>query len=163
MMSEKNISELVSAVLLVMEECQGIGKNATIGTWSYQYKWVSDKDVKLKIWWSMKKNWLVMLPIEINTKDVVVTHKDNKTSYYTEVNTKYRLMHTSGSWIDLAWYGQAIDTQDKWAWKATTYAMKYMLLYTFMVATGHIDDTDNHHSEDILQPKKEIKEDDFWF
>jgi hypothetical protein len=31
-MSEKNISELVSAVLLVMEECQGIGKNATIGT-----------------------------------------------------------------------------------------------------------------------------------
>ena len=46
-------------------------------------------------------------------------------------------------------YGHGIDSQDKAPGKATTYALKYALLYTFMVATGKIDDADSTHSDDI--------------
>jgi hypothetical protein len=50
-----------------------------------------------------------------------------------------------------------VDTQDKSAGKATTYALKNALLYTFLVPTGTIDDADVTHSETqpIPQPKSE--------
>jgi len=49
-------------------------------------------------------------------------------------------------WV--AGYGHGIDTQDKGAGKATTYALKYTLLYLFLVPTGKIDDADNDHSDE---------------
>jgi hypothetical protein len=49
----------------------------------------------------------------------------------------------------LAGYGHGVDSQDKGAGKATTYAMKNMLLYSFMTPVGKIDDTETTHSEDI--------------
>ena len=51
-------------------------------------------------------------------------------------------------------YGHGVDSQDKSAGKATTYALKYALLYAFLVPTGKIDDADNTHSEEISTPKK---------
>ena len=51
-------------------------------------------------------------------------------------------------------YGHGVDSQDKSAGKATTYALKYALLNTFLVPTGDIDDTDNTHSDTYDQPPK---------
>lgn len=62
-------------------------------------------------------------------------------------------MHTSGEYLTISGYGHGVDTQDKGAGKATTYALKYALLYTFLVPTGKIDDTDKDHSEDKEVPK----------
>jgi len=45
-----------------------------------------------------------------------------------------------------------VDSQDKGAGKATTYALKYALLYTFLIPTGKIDDADNSHSDETPAP-----------
>ena len=155
------MQKLTQAVLNVMEECKGIDKSMTVWSWRNTYKWVSDKDVKLKIWESMRKHWLILLPTWIEVKTEKTEWEEEwqwvmkqKKSYFTEVITSYKLIHKDWWSIDLKWYWQWVDPQDKWAGKATTYAMKYTLLYTFMVATGHIDDSDNTHSDDIDKPKE---------
>ena len=50
--------------------------------------------------------------------------KKSKQSVFTDAHTKYLLLHTSGESIELSGYGQGVDTQDKGAGKATTYALK---------------------------------------
>jgi hypothetical protein len=64
------------------------------------------------------------------------------------------LLHESGESIELMGYGHGVDTQDKGAGKATTYALKNCLLYTFLTPVGKIDDTETTHSEEIATPKK---------
>lgn len=147
------MTNLITAVLKVMDECKGIDKSMTVGNGNSSYKGVSDKDVKLKIGQSMQKNGLVILPIDVDADTKVNSYEDQygkqKQVVFTEVKTKYLLAHSSGESITIAGFGQGTDTQDKAAGKATTYALKYTLLYTFLVATGHIDDTDNTHSDDL--------------
>jgi hypothetical protein len=54
--------------------------------------------------------------------------------------------------MEIAGYGHGTDPQDKAAGKATTYALKYALLYTFLVPTGDIDDADKTHSDHHATP-----------
>jgi hypothetical protein len=154
------MENLIKAVHAVMEECKGVDKSLTVGDGRSSYKGVSDKDVKLLIGGSMRKHGLVIFPVKIEPKvqqDRWETVDYNgrpttKQSIFTEVLVTYRLMHSSGESIEIVGYGHGIDTQDKSAGKATTYALKYTLLYTFLVATGHIDDTDAVHSDAIPTP-----------
>jgi hypothetical protein len=155
------MKNLIKAVLSVMDEVKGIDKTMNVGTGSASYKGVSDKEVKKKIGLSMQKNGLVLLPISIEPKTTIERYEEQtqygnkvKQSVFTEVTTKYLLCHESGESIELAGYGQGVDSQDKSAGKATTYALKYTLLYTFLVPTGTIDDADNTHSNDIKIPSK---------
>ena len=157
-MENKN---LFKAVLSVMDEVKGIDKTMSVGEGKMQYKGVSDKEVKKKIGLSMQKNGLVLLPISIEPKTTIERYEEQtqygnkvKQSVFTEVRTKYLLCHESGESIELAGYGQGVDSQDKSAGKATTYALKYTLLYSFLVPTGTIDDADNTHSNDIKIPSK---------
>jgi hypothetical protein len=76
-----------------------------------------------------------------------------KQSVFTSVKTKYLLLHESGESIEISGYGHGVDSQDKAAGKATTYALKYALLYTFLVPTGKIDDADNENSDNIVTPR----------
>ena len=55
--------------------------------------------------------------------------------------------------MQIVGYGHGVDSQDKGAGKATTYALKYALLYSFLTPVGKIDDSDTHHSEEITVPK----------
>lgn len=145
------MKELIEAVNKVMTEVSNIEKNLDVGGGRYSYKGVADKDVKEALSKSMVKNGLAIFPTGIKKTIDNSTWEENsklKRSVFTEVETTYKLYHTSGQFIELAGYGQGIDTGDKAAGKATTYAMKYTLLYTFMVATGKIDDADNTHSND---------------
>lgn len=151
------MSELAKAVIKVMEECTTIEKGMTVGSGGWSYKGVADKDVKLMVSRSMRNNGLIILPIGIEPKTTVHNYQEtnhkgevkNKTSVFTEVVTKYKLLHTSGEEQELYGYGHGIDNGDKAAGKATTYALKYALLYMFMIATGAIDDSDNTHSDEL--------------
>jgi hypothetical protein len=156
-------SELAKAVIAVMKAVKVVDKNMTVGEGRMQYKGVADKDVKEAIGEAMAENGLVCLPIGVEPR-VEITQWDEtyngqskrKQSVFTEVKTRYLLLHESGESIELEGYGHGIDTQDKSAGKATTYALKNALLYAFLVPTGKIDDTDNTHSEEhdrILQEK----------
>lgn len=156
--------KLSKAIIQVMDEVNGVAKNMTVGSGTNSYKWVSDKDVKQAIRESMIKNGLSILPVGITSKiqqdrweeadPYKAGQMKTKQSIFTEVETKYLLLHTSGESLELSGYGQWVDTQDKGAGKATTYALKNTLLNMFLIPTGV--DTDNTHSDDLpIPPKKQ--------
>jgi len=156
------MKQLVKAVLAVMDDCKGIEKSLTVGTGNSSYKGVSDKDVKLKVGESMRKNGLIILPTGVKPNTTINSWEETgqygtkmKQNVFTEVITEYLLAHDSGETVTLVGFGHGADPQDKAAGKATTYALKYTLLYSFLVATGYIDDTDNVHSDDLpVKPPK---------
>lgn len=155
------MENIAKAIIEVMKEVEGIEKNMQVGTGSNSYKGVSDQEVKKIIGNAMVKNGLCILPIGVESKTQIDRWEEDDTynkqppypkktkqSVFAEVTTKYMLLHTSGEYIELTGYGHGTDPQDKAAGKATTYALKYTLLYTFLVPTGRIDDADNTHSDD---------------
>ena len=155
------MKNLIEAVLAVMDDCKGVEKSMTVGSGQNSYKGVSDKDVKLAVGKSMQKHGLIILPTGIEQKSTVNQWEENtnygvkqKQSVFTEVITTYTMYHRSGESVQLVGFGHGTDTQDKSAGKATTYALKYTLLYSFLVATGHIDDSDNTHSDEAPVAKK---------
>tara|TARA_R110000751_G_scaffold62207_2_gene128512 strand:+ start:314 stop:982 length:669 start_codon:yes stop_codon:yes gene_type:complete len=156
---------LVQGVMQVMKEVKGIEKALTVGSGNHSYKGVADKDVKRILGEAMERAGLIMLPIAIEPI-LKVDRWDEETNYgmkkkqsvFTEVKTTYKLMHESGEHEVICGYGHGVDSQDKGAGKATTYALKYALLYTFLIPTGEIDDADKTHSKEIESPKKIKKE-----
>lgn len=150
----KYTGELAKAIIAVMKKVKGIEKTATIGTGSNSYKGVPDQEVKKVVGEAMAEAGLCILPVEVIPTLRIDRWEasyngtpQQKQQVFTEVKTKYLLMHASGESMELAGYGHGIDTQDKSAGKAMTYALKYALLYVFMVPTGKIDDADAEHSE----------------
>ena len=114
----------------------------------------------------MAENNLTCLPIDIQPKvqidrwEAEETYNGNtqikqKQSIFTEVIAKFLITHSlTNESLTIVGYGHGVDTQDKSAGKATTYALKNALLYSFLVPTGAIDDTDKTHSSTIEVPQK---------
>lgn len=154
------MENLAKAIIAVMKAVKGIEKGMTVGAGQSSYKGVSDKDVKNIIGKAMEANGLCVLPIEV-TPTIRVDRWEESSQYgnkqkqqvFTEVTTKYLLLHSSGESQVISGYGHGVDAQDKGAGKATTYALKNAMLYTFFVPTGDIDDTDTIHSDNIEVPK----------
>ena len=165
------ISKLHLAIIEVTKDVKNIDKDMTIGKGANAYAGVADKDVKQRIGQSMAKNGLTCLCIDIQptirvdrwteedpwSKSTPKAQKQ-KQSVFTEILAKYKITHaeTNESEIIMG-YGHGVDPQDKSAGKATTYALKNALLYSFLVPTGSIDDTDATHSSDTATPKQEPK------
>lgn len=163
------MTNLIQALLNVMKEIPGIEKNMTVGSGSYAYQGVSDKDVKTVVRNAMINHGLVIVPVDIQDsiqidrweeqrefKGTVTTSQ--KQSVFTTVKVTYKLLHKSGESLDIVGYGHGVDSQDKGAGKATTYALKYALLYLGLIPTGAIDDADKEHSDDHPVPKKQLKD-----
>ena len=162
------MKNIALAILDVMREVKGMEKNSKVGTGNSSYNGTKDQDVKEVFNSALHKYGLCILPIEIE-ESTEVTRWEEETNYgkkqkqsvFTKVKTKYLLLHTSGESIELSGYGHGVDSQDKGAGKATTYALKNCLLYTFLTPVGKIDDSDTTHSDDIPTPitkKKLTKE-----
>lgn len=159
-------SQLHKAMVEVMKAVKNIDKSMTIGEGKMSYKGIADKDVKYILGSSMAENGITCVPIDYNVKTKVDRWEEatnygvkQKQSVFTEVLAKYLITHVeSGESQVIVGYGHGIDSQDKSAGKATTYALKNALLYSFLVPTGAIDDTDNTHSNDIETPKQPIKQ-----
>lgn len=164
------MKNLAKAILQVMAEVKGMEKNSKIGTGNSAYDGTKDQDVKEVFNDALQRNGLCILPIDIVEKTQIdrweevdpwskSTPKDTKSkqSVFTIVVTKYLLLHESGESQVLTGYGHGIDPQDKGAGKATTYALKNCLLYTFLTPVGKIDDTELKHSNDIPVPQAKVK------
>ena len=150
------------AIIRVMQEVKNIDKSMTVGAGHNAYSGVADKDVKQAIGQSMANNGLTCVPIEIKPT-VRIDRWEEKTNYglkqkqsvFTEVLATYQITHAeTKESINIMGYGHGQDAMDKSAGKATTYALKNALLYSFLVPTGAIDDTDKTHSNDIQAPQK---------
>lgn len=157
-------SQLHKAMVEVMKAVKNIDKSMTIGTGNFSYKGISDKDVKFILGNAMAEAGITCVPIDYDVKTQIdrwEEHNKTKQSVFTEVNAKYLITHSeSGESQVIAGYGHGVDSQDKSAGKATTYALKNALLYAFLVPTGAIDDTDSTHSKDIQTPKAPVKRTD---
>lgn len=160
---EEKPKNLVQAINQVMREVKGIEKGLTVVSRNHSYKGVADKDVKKILGDAMERAGLCLLPIDIESnlkvdrwEEETNYGKKRKQSVFTEVKTKYKLMHESGEYEIIVGYGHGVDSMDKSAGKATTYALKYTLLYSFLVPTGDIDDSDAKHSNDIVPAKPEL-------
>ena len=155
-LKSESITNLTKAVIKVMISVKGIDKTANVGVGNNGYKGVADQEVKKIIGDAMEKNGLVIFPVGIEESCEVADWEETyngqvkrKQQVFVKAKTTYLLAHESGEFIQIVGYGHGVDSQDKAPGKATTYALKYALLYTFMVATGKIDDADSTHSDDI--------------
>ena len=153
------MKNLAKAVIQVMAEVKRMEKTSNVGAGRNSYKGTKDQDVKEVFNNALEKAGLCMIPISI--EDTVQVdrfeteyngQKQTKQSVFTTVKTKYLLLHTSGESIEVAGYGHGVDPQDKGAGKATTYALKNALLYTFLTPVGKMPDTDETHSDEIPTP-----------
>ena len=161
-------SKLHKAMVEVMKAVKNIDKSMTIGTGNHSYKGISDKDVKFILGNAMSEAGITCVPIDYDVKTQIDRWEETtnygakqKQSVFTEVNAKYLITHVdSGESQVIVGYGHGVDSQDKSAGKATTYALKNALLYAFLVPTGAIDDTDKTHSKDIHTPKAPVKRTD---
>jgi ERF superfamily len=159
------MKNLTKAILAVSQEVTAIEKSMSVGTGSSSYKAVSDSLVRNTLRPEMIKQGLVILPISVEAKTRVDRWEEvdsysktgamkSKQSIFTETITKYMLVHQdSGESIELAGYGHGVDSQDKGAGKATTYALKNTLLDLFLITKGEDFDTDATHSGDMAIPK----------
>jgi hypothetical protein len=150
---------LTSAILQVMDECKSVEKGLTVGAGKNSYKGVSDKDVKQLIQPALVRAGLVIIPISVDPVVKIERWEENtnygvkqKQQILTETKVTFELIHESGESRQIVGYGHGIDSQDKSAGKAMTYALKYALLYTFMIPTGAIDDADTDHSDNKPVP-----------
>ncbi len=158
------MKNLAQAIEKVMQEVKGMEKNSKVGSGRNTYNGTKDQDVKEVFNQALSNNGLCILPTDIQEETQIdrweQTYQGNvqtKQSVFTKVKTKYLLLHTSGESIELAGYGHGVDPQDKGAGKATTYALKNTLLYTFLTPVGKIDDSETEHSEDKPVPVKASK------
>lgn len=151
-MTKKNLAK---AVLNVMKEADNIEKNMRVGSANYGYDGVKDLDVKKKFQSLFIKNNLVILPIDVVEESQVDRWEEtasngmvkSKQQVFTKVVCNYLLIHTeSGEEQVVTGLGHGVDPQDKAAGKATTYALKNLLMYMFLTPVGDIDDTDTIHS-----------------
>ncbi len=159
-MKSESIKNITSAIIKVMQAVKGMEKNSRVGKGQNAYDGTKDKDVKEAFNTALASNGLAILPTDIKeTTDVHRWEEKGqygvkvKYSVFTKVITKYLLTHISGEFIELTGYGHGHDQMDKSAGKATTYALKNCLLYTFLTPVGKIDDTDTTHSQDIKVSK----------
>lgn len=155
------MKNIAIAINEVMRAVKGMEKNSVVGAGKTSYSGTKDSDVKEVFNEHLAKNGLSMMPIDIQEETEISSWIEEtkygpkrKQSVFTKVKVKYLLLHESGESIKLCGYGHGVDSQDKGAGKATTYAMKNCLLYTFLTPVGKIDDTDTTHSNDIEVPIK---------
>lgn len=158
------MTDISKAIIAVMKEVKNIEKGLTVGSGKSTYKAMSDSMVRNEVKKSMTDNGLCILPISVQATVKIDRWEEadtynngsmkTKQSAFTEAHTKYLLLHTSGESIELAGYGHGVDTQDKGAGKATTYALKNVILDTFLIIKGDDIDTDKTHSDDLPIPPK---------
>ncbi len=162
----KNTEGLHQAMIAVMQEVKNIDKSLTVGSGYSAYSGVADKDVKQAIGQAMANNGLTCVPIDIKPT-VRIDRWEEETNYngkkqmkqkqsvFTEILATYCITHAeTKESIQIMGYGHGQDSMDKSAGKATTYALKNALLYSYLVPTGAIDDTDKTHSNDAQVPQK---------
>jgi hypothetical protein len=161
------MKQLAKAVIEVMKEVRGMEKNSKVGSGGHSYNGTKDQDVKEVFNEAMSKNGLCMIPFDIQEHTQVDRWEEESTwngktsikqkqSVFTKAVVKYTLLHESGENTIVCGYGHGVDPQDKGAGKATTYAMKNALLYTFLTPVGKIDDAETTHSKEIASGYQEV-------
>ena len=126
-----------------MCETEGLEKSMQVGDKdkSYSYKAISEKVVLNAVKPLLKKNRLIVFPVEVSIEE-------NNTRKMTQLKVKWKIVDIdSGEFEYLESPGNGADSQDKGSGKAWTYAYKALFQKTLCMFSG--EDTDNEHSKDL--------------
>lgn len=153
-MEKMNIYQRLAAITA---ELGVVAKNLTVETAKGKgYKAVSERDVLDTVKPLEAKYGVFSYPsnrrvIESNLLESESTYNGNttkKTTIMTRIEVEYRFVNVDdpGEFVQTVVFAEGLDTQDKGAGKAMTYADKYALMKMYKISTG--DDPDQNASEE---------------
>ena len=153
-----NIYQRMSAIT---NEISRVAKNLNVDQGKSSYKAVGEADVLAAVKPAEDKYGVYSFPVdrEIIESSVLTTTNyqgQERKQQFMRLRTVYRFVNVDKpeEFIEIATYGDGVDSQDKAPGKAMTYADKYALLKAYKIITG--DDPDQKASED-LKGKTESK------
>lgn len=151
-MEEMNIFKRMSAITT---EIQRVAKNLRVDAGKSSYKAVGEADVLEAVKPAEEKYGVYSYPVESEivesgtiTSESVNNGQVKKTErQYMRLRRVYRFVNVDKpeEYVEVATYGDGLDSGDKAPGKAMTYADKYALLKAYKITTG--DDPDQKASE----------------
>ena len=135
----ESIVEITKAINSVMQVVGYVQKQSGK---SLNYTYVGEKALIEALRPAMVENGLMLVPVGTAIQPLE-TYPTNagKSMNLSRIVGGFRLLHTSGEWIDIITPGEGSDSGDKSLNKAQTGALKYALRNTFLIETG--DDPDD--------------------
>ena len=148
-MQSEAIDKIAAAIAEVVKRVSHVEKTGRNKAQKYTY--ASDTDLTIAMRGPMAAHGLSLLPVG---QTVVVDELPSKhgPKMVHRLTLRWRLVHTSGQWIEVETTGQGWDSGDKALFKAQTGAKKYALHLLFLLPT--VDDPDDER----LTPKKDPRE-----
>lgn len=153
-----NIFQRMSAIT---NEIQRVAKKLSVDAGKSSYKAVGEADVLEAVKPAEEKYGVYSYPADREiiesgtiTSETVYNGQVKKTErQYMRVRVVYRFvnMDKPEEFIEMASYGDGLDSGDKAPGKAATYADKYALLKAYKITTG--DDPDQKASEPMTEKK----------
>lgn len=155
-MAEMNIFQRMSAIT---SEISRVAKNLNVDAGKSSYKAVGEADVLEAVKPAEVKYGVYSYPVEQGTEIVESGTITSETTYngekrqrqqqFMRVRRVYRFVNIDNpdEFVDMATYGDGMDSGDKAPGKAMTYADKYALLKAYKITTG--DDPDQKASEPL--------------
>lgn len=150
-----NIYEKLSAITA---ELGVVAKNLEVETGKNKsYRAVSERDIIDAVKPIESKYGVYSYPAERTVLESNLLESENsyngnatkKTTFMTRISTVYRFVNTEkpDEYVETTVFAEGIDSQDKGAGKAMTYADKYALMKMYKISTG--DDPDQTASEEM--------------
>jgi hypothetical protein len=152
-MPEKQTAEaprsLIRKLSKVMAQVERVAKNGE--NQFHHYKYAMEADLVDLIRPLLAAENVMVLPSMIETSRFQHTDKSDRVQLITDVRVKWTFEDgDSGETRECIFPGCGIDTGDKGIYKALTGSEKYLLMKTFLIATG--DDPENDAGEKPTAP-----------
>lgn len=154
-MEKMNIYQRMSAIT---NEIQRVAKNLRVDAGKSSYKAVGEADVLEAVKPAEEKYGVYSYPAEseivesgVITSETEYNGQVKKTErQYMRLRRVYRFVNIDKpeEYVEVATYGDGLDSGDKAPGKAMTYADKYALLKAYKITTG--DDPDQRASEPMV-------------
>ena len=153
MQSEK-IDKITAAIASVMDAVGHVEKSGKVRTKQASYTYASHEDLVIAIRGPMSANGLALVPIgqEVCCDEIPSKYGPKLVHRLT---IRWRLLHTSGQWIEVETTGQGWDSLDKALYKAQTGAKKYAIHLIFLLPT--VDDPEKAKPKDQPKPKSKTQ------
>lgn len=151
---ENKTNNIYQKLLAIQVELEPVAKNLEVKVGNGQYKAVGEVDVLKAVKPLEAKYGVYSYPCSreiVESGELVSIDKNGveRKQLFERIKTTYRFVNVDKpeEYIDIASYGDGIDSGDKSVGKAMTYADKYALLKAYKIQTG--DDPDAVGSETL--------------
>jgi len=133
MSQTETIGEITKAIAAVTGT---VGPVAKTGENNHdRYKYASDYDLTRAVGPALAAQGLAIAPVAIDSSAYEAQTAKGNTERGVVMVVTWRVVHSSGEWLDIVTVGEGRDRGDKGSYKAMTGARKYALRLLFSLAT----------------------------